>query len=99
MVTQLRDYRIAAGEMDRFIDEWRAAILPIRQGLGFTVDGAWRVDAEHRFLWLLSFAGDWDAFAEADRGYHASPARRALDPNPARLIEAQATSNLDEVRR
>lgn len=99
MVTQLRDYQITDGEMDRFIEEWRDGILPIRQGLGFTVDAAWRVDAEHRFLWLLSFAGGWDAFAEADRAYHASPQRKALDPNPARLIEAQATSNLDEVRR
>ena len=98
MTTQLRDYRIAAGELDRFVAEWRDGILPLRRSLGFTVDGAWRVEDGNRFVWLLSFPGDWEHFAAADGAYHASPQRAALDPNPARLIEAQTTSALDEVR-
>ena len=97
MVTQLRDYRIAGGSLDAFVGEWRERIVPIRRGLGFTVDGAWTIEDESRFVWLLSYPGDWQAFDDADRAYHDSPQRRALDPNPARLIEQQRESRLVEV--
>ena len=60
---------------------------------------AWTVDGDSRFLWLLAYPGGWVAFEEADRGYHASPQRAALDPNPARLIEEQTTVRLAEVER
>ena len=97
MVTQLRDYRIASGSLDRFVEEWRERIVPIRLGLGFTIDGAWTIEDESRFVWLLTHPGDWEAFDAADRAYHASPQRRALEPNPARLIEQQRESRLAEV--
>ena len=92
--TQLRDYRISDGRLDEFVEAWRSGIAPIRRELGFTIDGAWTVGAENRFIWLLSHPGDWDAFEEADRRYHASPRRAALQPNPARLIEEQQTTRL-----
>jgi hypothetical protein len=41
--------------------------------------------------------GDWDEFEAADRAYYESPQRAGLDPNPARLIEAQVVSRLAEV--
>jgi hypothetical protein len=94
VVTQLRDYRIAEGELHRFVEEWRAGILPLRRELGFSIDGAWTVDDESRFVWLLSHPGDWGAFQEADRLYYASPQRASLNPNPARLIEEQATAKV-----
>jgi hypothetical protein len=97
VVTQLRDYRIAAGELHRFIEEWRAGIVPLRREMGFFIDGAWIVDDESRFVWLLSHPGDWRAFEEADRAYYASPERTSLEPNPARLIEEQATARLTRV--
>ena len=97
MVTQLRDYRIAGGSLHRFTDEWRAGIVPVRRENGFTIDGAWTIDDASRFVWLLSYPGDWDAFAAADRAYHASPQRTTLNPNPARLIEEQVVSRLSEV--
>ena len=99
MATQLRDYRIAAGALDEFVNEWRTRIAPIRIALGFTIAGAWTVREESRFVWLLSHPGDWDAFEGADRGYHASPGRAALDPDPARLIEEQRNVRLTEVDR
>ena len=97
MTTQLRDYRITEGSLDQFVREWLDRIEPIRRSLGFTIDAAWTAPDESRFLWLLTYQGDWDAFEAADRAYHASPQRAALDPNPARLIAEQRTSRLEGV--
>ena len=94
MATELRDYRIAQGALDQWIDEWRRRIAPIRRELGFTIDGAWRVEDDSRFVWLLSYPGDWEAFEAADRAYYDSPRRTSLDPNPARLIEDQVVSRV-----
>jgi hypothetical protein len=97
MATQLRDYRIVSGALDQFVEEWRTRLWPIRLGLGFTLDGAW-VDADQgRFLWMISYPGDWEAFASADRAYHDSPERAALDPDPARFIGEQSTLRLTVV--
>jgi hypothetical protein len=97
MATQLRDYRITEGSLDQFVDEWRRHLAPVRRELGFTISGAWTVAGESRFVWLLAFPGDWDAFDEADRRYFASSQRAAISPDPARLIEQQAVARLDEV--
>ena len=97
MATQLRDYRIRAGELDRFVDEWRAKLAPLRQSIGFEVLGAWTVPEEDRFIWLLAHPGDWDAFENADAAYFASPERAGFDPDPARLIEEQRNVRLREV--
>ena len=97
MATQLRDYHIAAGSLNQFVDVWLTKIVPIRRELGFTIERAWTVESESRFVWVISYPGDWDAFEAADRAYYASPARAAMDPDPARLIEAQTTSRLADV--
>jgi hypothetical protein len=97
MATELRDYRIVDGSLDRFVEEWLRGIAPLRRAMGFTIERAWTVANESRFIWLLSYPGGWDAFEEADRGYYDSPERAALEPNPARLIEDQLVSRLAEV--
>jgi len=97
VATQLRDYRIVDGELDRFVEEWRAHLAPVRRSLGFTVDAAWTVEGESRFVWLLSFPGDWDDFAAADQRYFASPERARLEPDPARLIVTQSNVRLRTV--
>ena len=97
MATQLRDYRIRQGELDRFIEEWRTHIAPLRRSEGFAIPAAFTAPEEDRFIWLLEHPGDWEAFAEADAAYYASPARAGVDPDPARLIEAQSASRLVEV--
>jgi hypothetical protein len=95
--TQLRDYRIRAGELDRFVEEWQTGVAPLRRARGFQIPSAWAIAEEDRFLWLLVHPGGWDAFAEADAAYYASPERVALDPDPARLIEEQRNVRLTEV--
>lgn len=97
MVTQLRDYRIRKGSLDHWVDEWRDRIAPLRRELGFTIECAWTIEAESRFVWLLAHPGDWEAFEAADRAYYESPRRTSLDPNPARLIESQTHARLAEV--
>jgi hypothetical protein len=99
MVTELRDYRIVEGALNLFVEEWSARIAPLRRQMGFTIDGAWTVEEEGRFVWLLTHPGDWDAFEDADRRYYGSPERAALDPNPARLIEDQIIARMTEVER
>ena len=97
MATELRDYRIVDGSLDQWVDEWLAQIAPLRRELGFTIERAWTIGAESRFVWLLSYPGDWEAFEAADRAYYESPKRTSLDPNPARLIQKQTVSKLTEV--
>jgi hypothetical protein len=88
MVTELRDYRIREGQLDQFVTEWQREVRPLRAQHAFTVDRAWTVEGESRFIWLLSFDGSWDQFEAANEAYYASPEREGLVPDPARLIEA-----------
>lgn len=97
MVTQLRDYRIREGSLDQWVEEWRARIAPLRREHGFTIERAWTIEAESRFVWLLGHARDWGAFEAADRAYYESPRRTSLDPNPARLIDEQRNVRLTDV--
>jgi hypothetical protein len=97
VATQLRDYRIRPGGLDRFVDEWSTSLAPLRRSLGFLIPAAWTVPEDDRFIWILEHPGDWDAFDDADAAYFASPGRAAIDPDPARLIEEQRTLRLTEV--
>ena len=97
VATELRDYRIRPGELNRFVEEWRARLAPLRRACGFEISAAWTVPEEDRFVWLLVHPGGWDAFAEADAAYLDSPERGAMDPDPARLIEEQRNVRLTDV--
>lgn len=89
MTTELRDYTIAHGALDQFVEEWRRGVLPLRQAHGFRVDAAWIVRQESRFVWLISLDVDPSEWESRNHAYYADPAREALDPDPARLIESQ----------
>ena len=97
MATQLRDYRITDNESDRFIQEWQTHLAPLRRACGFTIGGAWTVQGESRFVWLLAHPGGWETFEEADERYFASPERASFDPDPARLIQEQRNARLEDV--
>jgi len=97
VVTELRDYRIVDGQLDQFVAEWRHEVLPLRTRHGFSVGGAWTVEGESRFIWLLSRDGTWEEFEAANEAYYASPERDELAPDPARLIEMATHLRLSAV--
>ena len=86
MEWQLRIYRIKDGELAEWVEEWTTHVARLRRQFGFTVLGPW-LDGR-TFVWLLGYDGD-DGFAAADARYYDTPERKAVDPDPARHIEAQ----------
>ena len=83
MQFQLREYTIEAGRLDDFVREWRELVLPLRERLGFTVVGPWVEREASGFVWIVGYDGD---IREADGRYYASPERKAMNPDPARLV-------------
>jgi hypothetical protein len=81
---QLRDYRVDPAHFTDFLAAWSAGVLPLRRAAGFTVE-AWAIEAEARFVWLIGYDGP-DSFEDADAAYYASPARVALEPDPAQWV-------------
>jgi NIPSNAP protein len=88
MQDQLRIYTIKPGEMGEWLDEWRRFIAPLRRQAGFEILGAWTIEAENRFVWMLRYHGP-KSWQEADAAYYASPERAAIQPDPARHIAKQ----------
>jgi hypothetical protein len=93
MKYQLRSYRVRPGEMDEWLREWRELVYPLRLEHGFRIVGAWVNRTEDRFVWIVGH----DEFDAADRAYYASPARVAMDPDPARHLEEAETVALDPI--
>ena len=89
--SQLRVYTIAEGRLDEFVRLWSNGVRPLRERLGFRIDGAWTVAEDSRFVWVLSYEGPGD-FEGADAAYYASDERKTLDPDPAPLIVDNQTS-------
>jgi hypothetical protein len=83
---ELRVYTIKKGEMANWIGEWRRYIYPLRVKFGFTVLGPWVIKSTNQFVWILGYGGR-EGFKSRDGAYYASAARKAITPNPARLIE------------
>ena len=86
MTIQLRDYQVKAGEMEEWLAEWTASVRPLREQFGFRILGAWVLDSERRFIWILAH----EDFESADDRYYRSPERRALQPDPARHLASAA---------
>src|SRR5688500_20198111 len=99
MATQLRDYRITDGELDRFIQEWRTNLAPLRRACGFTIAAAWTVEGESRFVWLLVHPDGWDAVQEADARYFASPRSEERRVGREAAAPWRAAGGTSEVRR
>ena len=85
MVSQLRMYRAKEGELDVFIEEWRAKILPLRRRFGFKVEGVWTIRDTGDFIWILTYDGP-EGFEARDAAYYASEERKAVSPDPARHL-------------
>ena len=85
MVAQLRMYQSKAGELDAFIQEWQARIVPLRRSFGFKVEGAWCRREADEFVWIISYDGP-EGFEARDAAYYASAERKAVSPDPARHL-------------
>ena len=94
--TQLRDYTVKPGELDRFTEVWSKRVRPLREKKGFVVEGAWRIPSESRFVWIVSYDGPL-AWEEANRSYSESPERKAMEPDPASFLVSQRLSLIDPV--
>lgn len=84
-VAQLRMYQVENGKLREFVEEWRNGVVPLRRAQGFRVEGAWMVEQESRFIWIISYGGP-ETFESKDRAYYDSRARKSLEPDPARLV-------------
>lgn len=85
MEIRLGRHRIRQGSLDRFVEEWRTAVVPLREAFGFQLFGAWVLPQLSEVVWVVGYEGDFDA---ANAAYYSSEGRRHLDPDPARHIEA-----------
>lgn len=85
--SQLRVYRIVDGRLDDFVAAWREGVKPLRERLGFVIDGAWTVPESSEFIWLLRYEGP-GSFSDADAAYYSSPERADMQPDPAQFIES-----------
>jgi len=94
--TQLRDYTVKPGELDKFTEVWSNAVRPLREKKGFIVEGAWRIPSEDRFVWVVSYDGPL-SWGDANRSYSESPERKAMDPDPASFLVSQRLSLIDPV--
>jgi hypothetical protein len=92
MRRELRIYRIRDGVWDDWVSEWHEHVLPLRRAHGFEVLGPWVAPAERRFVWMIGH-DDLDA---ADAAYYASAERAAIEPDPARHVEATEHLRLED---
>jgi hypothetical protein len=94
---QLRMYTVKPGEMEDWLREWRDRIVPLRQRYGFHLMGAWQIEAENKFVWMIRHGGS-QSFEEADRAYYASAERKAIQPDPARHLASTQTWLMESVQ-
>ena len=91
---QLRSYVVKQGEMDEWLTEWRDKVVPLRRKFGFEVVGAWVIEEESRFVWIVGHDGD---FLARNDDYYASPERENMDPDPARHLASTETKLMTSV--
>ena len=85
MREQVRIYTINKGGLHQFVAEWHEKIRTLREKLGFRIVAAWTLEATNQFVWVQRYEGE-KSWEEQDQAYFASDERRAMDPDPARLI-------------
>jgi len=71
--------------MDEFLAAWWKGVYPLRLRMGYTIQGPWVIRERNEFLWILSDDGP-ESWEEKERAYYGSPARAAVDPDPAQYI-------------
>lgn len=84
---QLRRYRVADGELDAFVEWWKAWMPRVRAEFGFSIDFAYAIPATSEFIWAVRAPGGVHEFEEREAAYLASDSRaEAFDGLPERLV-------------
>jgi hypothetical protein len=83
-------YEVKDDEMERFLDTF-PAVVEARRAVGFEVLGAWMIPDENQFVWIVGAA---DGIETTSERYYASEQRRAIEPEPAKLLESIDTRTM-----
>jgi hypothetical protein len=81
---QLRIYKVKEGQMETFLGIF-PAVVEARRAVGFDVVGAWMIPEDDQFIWIV---GAEDGVETTSERYYASEQRRAIEPEPAKLLES-----------
>ena len=90
MEYQLRMYQVKDGQMEPFLGIF-PAVVEARRAVGFEVLGAWMIPEENQFIWIV---GTEDGIEATSERYYASEQRKAIEPEPAKLIETIDTRTM-----
>jgi hypothetical protein len=90
MEYQLRIYKVKEGQMETFLGIF-PAVVEARRAVGFEVTGAWMIPEENQFIWIV---GAEDGIEDTSERYYASEQRKAIEPEPARLLETIDTRTM-----
>ncbi len=93
MQYQLRIYDVAPGRMDEFLGIF-PQVVAARRAVGFDVVGAWTIPEENRFVWIIGADQPIDELAKR---YYESAERKAIDPEPAKLLDRIETHLMQPV--
>ncbi|MFD4524145.1 NIPSNAP family containing protein [Streptomyces sp. NPDC058470] len=86
---QLRRYEIVPGELEAFVNWWRATMPALRTEAGFTIEFAYANEDANEFVWAVSVPGTVEDFARVDAAYRTSEARRRVFAGlPERVAKA-----------
>ncbi len=90
MEYQLRIYEVKDGQMGAFLGIF-PAVVEARRAVGFEVLGAWTIPEKNQFIWIV---GAEDGIEATSERYYASEQRRAIEPEPAKLLETIDTRTM-----
>jgi hypothetical protein len=84
---QLRRYQLTAETLDEFVRWWQDDLVPVRRSYGFGIQFACVVSQTAELIWVVSYPGDEEAFAAAERRYNELPDRVAsISRQPAKPV-------------
>ena len=90
MEYQLRIYEMKDGQMDAFLGI-SPSVVEARRAVGFNVIGAWVIPQDNQFIWIVGAENGIEATSEK---YYASEQRRAIEPEPAKLLQTIETRTM-----
>ena len=93
MEYQLRMYGVEEEMMDTFLGIF-PEVVAARRAVGFEVVGAWMIPEDNQFIWIV---GAEDGIETTSERYYASDQRRAIEPEPAKLLETIDTRTMVSV--